>query len=121
MKRDLVDYLLRLQKQEDDMQKAVEEANELLQEGKFTEEQMNNIQNYMNVIHSNYQRVLYCKYLYDMPPKFIQKIRQKKLDRQLAKFIEEQADKDTVLQENEDYLNGIEEIVESVEGTEDNG
>lgn len=119
MKRDLIDYLLRLQKQEDDMQKAVEEANELLQDGKISEEQVNNIQNYMNIIHNNYQRVLYCKYLYDMPPKFIQKIQQKKLDKKLAKFIEEQADKDSVLDENEEALTGIEEIVENTDNFEE--
>ena len=118
MKRDLVDYLLNLQKQEDDMQKAVEQADDLLKEGLITQEQAENIINYMNTIHSNYQRVLYCKYLYELPPKFIQKIQQKKLNKKLAKFIEEKADKETIYEENKEAQEGIEDIVKKAEEIE---
>lgn len=114
MKKDLDLYLLQLQKQEDDMMKAVNEANELLTEGKMPKEQVEMIQKSMDIIHNNYQRVLYCKYLYSLPPKFIQKIRQKKLNRQLKKFMDEQADKESVVSENKDNLDIIEEAVYSV-------
>lgn len=118
MKRDLVDYLLNLQKQEDDMQKAVEQADDLLKEGLITQEQAENVINYMNTIHSNYQRVLYCKYLYELPPKFILKIQQKKLNKKLAKFIEEKADKETIYEENKEAQEGIEDIVKKAEEIE---
>ena len=63
MRRDFEEYLSVVQKQRTEMVKAVEEANELLMQGKMTQEQALNIQLQVNLIESNYQRLLYCRYL----------------------------------------------------------
>ena len=110
MKRDLEEYLIALQKQRDEMNKAAEEANSLLLEGKLDPEQANAIQTYFNTIEANYQRVLYCRYLYKLPPKFIQKIQQKKIHKELMEYMEKNADKESVLKENEDCLEKVSDI-----------
>lgn len=120
MRRDLEHYLSQLQKQYTEMGKAVTEANELIRDGKMTSEQAMQIQEMMNTINNNYQRVLYCRYLLNLPPKFIQKLEQKKLNAKLKKFQEEQADQETVINESQEALDGIEEIVnESSEGCDE--
>ncbi|MBQ6627916.1 MAG: hypothetical protein IJH65_03790 [Methanobrevibacter sp.] len=110
MKRDLEEYLIALQKQRDEMAKAADEANSLLLEGKIDSEQANAIQTYFNTIEVNYQRVLYCRYLYKLPPKFIQKIQQKKIHKELMAYMEKNADKESVIKENEECLKKVGEI-----------
>lgn len=112
MRRDLEKYLASLQKQYTEMEKAVNEANGLIKEGKMSSEQALQIQSMMNTINNNYQRVLYCRYLVNLPPKFIQKIQKKKEEAKLKKFIEEMADKESVEKENQEALDTIEETVD---------
>ena len=114
MRRDFEDYLLKVQKQRDDMLKAVDEANALALEGKIEESQVQAIQTYFNTLEANYQRILYCKYLYTLPPKFIQRLRQKKLTEELKKFLEKHADKDSILEENKECVENTEAIVEEI-------
>ena len=94
------------------MEKAVNEANELIKEGKMNSETASMIQGYMNKINENYQRVLYCRYLLNLPPKFIQKLQKKKLEKEMKKFIDKQADAESVVNENQECLDGIEEAVD---------
>ena len=112
MRKDLENYLTQLQKQYTSMEKAVSEANELIKEGKMSSEQALQIQNMMNTINNNYQRVLYCRYLLNLPPKFIQKLQQKKLAAEFKKLQEEHADEESVVNESQEALDGIEEIVD---------
>ena len=104
-----------MQKQLNEMEKAVNEANELIKEGKMKSEQAMQIQNYMVTINNNYQRVLYCRYLLKLPPKWIQKIMKKREDAKMKKFMEQQADQESVEQENQEALDGIKEIVDGSE------
>jgi len=115
MKKDLEEYLLALEKQHQDMQKAVDEANEMIKDGKISQEQASQILTYMSTIETNYQRVLYCRYLYNLPPKFIQKIQQKKLQKEMEKFREEHADDESVIGECQQDLDNINEIVKDDE------
>ena len=117
MKIDFEDYLLTVQKQVDDMNKAVEEANQLLADGKMSAETAEFIKKQMEIINANYQRLMYCKYLYTLPPKFIQKWRNKKLQKQAEKFMKEQADKEAVVKENKEALDTINDYIDEV--TED--
>ena len=110
MKKDLEKYLLSLQKQRDEMAKAAEEANKLIMEGKIQPEQAAAVQGYFNIIDSNYQRVLYCRYLYNLPPKFIQKLREKKLKKDLDEFVKKNADQESVEKENNDCMEKVGEI-----------
>ena len=112
MRRDLEQYLAIMQKQLNEMNKAVDEANELIKEGKLSSEQAMQIQNNMVNINNNYQRVLYCRYLLNLPPKFIQKIRRKREEAQMRKFAEQNADKESVEKENEQSLEEIKEVID---------
>lgn len=118
MKRDLEEYLLSLEKQHQDMKKAADEANQLLADGKISQEQANQILSYMTTIDTNYNRVLYCRYLANLPPKFIQKIQNKKIRDDLEKFQAEHSDRESIEEENQESLDGINEII-SEEGSED--
>ena len=111
MKRDLENYLSQLQKQFNEMEKAVNEANELIKEGKIDSQTAMNVQGWMNKINENYQRVLYCRYLVNLPPKFIQNIQRKKLEKQMKEFIEKQSDEQSVVAESQEALDSITEVV----------
>ena len=112
MKKDFENYLLSVQTQRDKMWKAVEEANSLAKEGNITNEQVAAIQAQLNLLEANYQRLVYCKYLYNLPPKFIQKIRSRKLAKQLNEFMENNADKTSVEKENEEAIEKVKEVIE---------
>lgn len=107
MRRDLEEYLITVQKQRDEMIKAVEEANQLILEGKISQEQVDSIQKYFNTLESNYQRILYCRYLYNLPPKFIQKLQKKKIEKELRKYFEQHADKESVIEENKECIEKV--------------
>lgn len=111
MKKDLEKYLVSVQQQRNEMVKAVEEANKLILEGKIQQEQVESIQNYFNILETNYQRILYCRYLYNLPPKFIQAFRKKKLEAELKKHIDNNADKDAVMEENSECINKVKEVL----------
>ena len=110
MRRDLEKYLITVQKQRDEMLKALDEANSLILEGKIQPEQVDSIQNYFNILESNYQRILYCRYLYNLPPKFIQKLMKKKLRKEMEEFVKNNADEETVVKENQECLEKVGEV-----------
>ena len=112
MRKDLENYLSQLQKQFNEMEKAVNEANELIRDGKIDSQTAMNVQGWMNKVNENYQRVLYCRYLVNLPPKFIQNLQKKKLEKQMKKFIEKQADEETVVAESQEALDNIVEVVD---------
>ena len=112
MRKDLENYLSQLQKQFNEMEKAVNEANELIRDGKIDSQTAMNVQGWMNKVNENYQRVLYCRYLVNLPPKFIQNLHKKKLEKQMKKFIEKQADEETVVAESQEALDNIVEVVD---------
>jgi len=110
-KRDLEKYLISVQKQRDEMLKAVNEANELLIKGNISPEQANSIQSYFNQLEVNYQRILYCRYLYNLPPKFIQKLQKKKIEKELKKYVDNKADEESVKKENQECLDKVKEEI----------
>ena len=111
MKRDFEEYLIKVQKQRDEMMKAVEEANKLIVEGKISQEQVESIQNYFTLLESNYQRILYCRYLYNLPPKFIQKLRSKKMAKELSEYMKNKADEESVVAENQECIEKVGEAI----------
>jgi len=111
MKRDLEKYLASLSKQREEMLKAVEEANKLIVKGEIDQNQVEMIQRHFNQVEANYQRVLYCRYLYNLPPKFIQVLQKKKLEKEMKKLIEMEADKESVMEENENCIDSVKEVI----------
>lgn len=112
MRKDLEKYIASMSKQVDAMTKAVEEAQKLATEGALTQEQVDNICAYATAVRSNYERVLYVRHLLMLPPKFIQKIRAKKLAKEQQKFVEAHSDRESVEKENEASIEAVKEITD---------
>ena len=94
------------------MEKAVKEANDLIREGKMDSQTAMNVQGWMDKINENYQRVLYCRYLVNLPPKFIQNMQKKKLEKQMKEFIKKHSDEESVVAESQEALDNITEVVD---------
>ena len=107
MRRDFEKYLVAVQKQKTRMDKALADAQELAQKGELEDSVAQNIMQRVQVIEANYQRLLYCKHLLNLPPRFIQKIQEKKWLKIQKEFEEQKADKESVVNENEVALDEI--------------
>mgnify|MGYP006988853404 CR=1 FL=1 len=111
MIRDFERYFVSLQKDYNKMLKSRDRVNEEIAKGLITEEQREQFEIWCNQVKVNYDRVNYMRYLLHLPPKFIQKIQQRNLDskmmKELKKFASEHADKDGVLAENKEALDGL--------------
>ena len=114
MKKDFEKYLVTVQKQHNDMQKALEEAQKLAQEGQISAKIAKNIKAQADIIEANYQRLLYCRHLYMLPPKFIQNIKKKKFELEQKKFFEQKADELGIKEENQKAIDELNKTVEKV-------
>lgn len=113
MRRDFEEYLVQVQKQRNNMNKALEELKEKALKGEVDPDTVNLISKNVTILETNYKRLLYCRHLLNLPPKFIQKIRVKKLLKKQEEFKKAQADSESVSQENREAINTIEDINES--------
>ena len=116
MKRDFERYFVEVQKDYNRMLKALEKVNEEISNGQVSDEQRQSFEQWFNQVKVNYDRVSYMRYLLHLPPKFIQKIQQRnvnsKMMKELKKYQEENADKDSVLNENKEALDNIDKELE---------
>lgn len=116
MKRDFERYFVEVQKDYNRMLKALEKVNEEISKGQVSDEQRQLFEQWFNQVKVNYDRVSYMRYLLHLPPKFIQKIQQRnvnsKMMKELKKYQEENADKDSVLNENKEALDNIDKELE---------
>lgn len=119
MKKDLDLYVLQLQKQMDLAEEAMEKAQEQVQKGMIKEEDISGLMQYCETVVTNYNRVLYCKYLLNLPPKFIQKMQQKKLTKKMVEFTMKNSDGDQVIKENDAAIEGICDITDKAESYEE--
>jgi len=119
MRRDLQRYLAEMQKQMNQMQAAFDEAQEKALTGEISQEVAAQVAEGYNLVKSNYQRVLYCNYALNLPPKFIQKLQQRKLDRKLKEYKESLADEQSVKEENEKAIESVKEIAGDKDETKD--
>lgn len=112
MRRDLERYILDLADQSIKMKAEVDKINKYAKEQEIPEEILNNLKTQIDIIEANYQRVLYCKYLLDLKPKWIRDIIDRKAKKKAKQFIARNADKDSVIKEGNVALNKIKEIFE---------
>ena len=116
MKRDFERYFVEVQKDYNRMLKALEKVNEEISKGQVSDEQRRSFEQWFNQVKVNYDRVSYMRYLLHLPPKFIQKLQQRnvnsKMMKELKKYQEENADKDSVLKENKEALDSIDKELE---------
>ena len=88
MKRDFNEYFVATQKQYTETLKVLEQVNKELEAGMCTQEQRDNFAQYFDAIRVNYERLAYVRYLLHKPPKFIQKLQEKKLDYLRDKWVQ---------------------------------
>ena len=116
MKRDFERYFVEVQKDYNRMLKTLEKVNEEISKGQVSDEQRRSFEQWFNQVKVNYDRVSYMRYLLHLPPKFIQKLQQRninsKMMKELKKYQEENADKDSVLKENKEALDSIDKEFE---------
>ena len=110
MRRDLEQYILSLADSAIKMRAEVEKINKVAEEQKIPQEILENLQRQVEIIDGNYQRVLYCKYLLDLKPKWIRKIIDKKAKKKALEFAKNKADRESVEKENEEALEKIKEV-----------
>lgn len=111
MKRDFERYFVEVQKDYNRMLKTLEKVNEEIKKGQVSDEQRQSFEQWFNQVKVNYDRVSYMRYLLHLPPKFIQKLQQRninsKMMKELKKYRYENADKDSVHEENKEALDNI--------------
>ena len=115
MKRDFEEYFTAVQKDYNRMLKDRDKINEEIKKGLVSTEQREMFDVWFNQVKMNYDRISYMWYLLHLPPKFIQKIQQKnvesKMMKELKKYQDLNADKETVLNENSEALDNIENSI----------
>ncbi len=113
MKKDVQAYFIQMQKQYNELNKMLDKVNKEIEQGLVTEEQKTNFENYYMAVKANYDRVAYLMHLLYQPPKFIQKLRNKKALREQEKALKEfeknKATLEDVTKENEKTLAKIKE------------
>lgn len=118
MIKDFKNYLVSVQKQYTEMTKLLEKVNKELEEGNCTWEQRENFATYYNNVKANYDRLMYVKYLLTKPPKFIQKLQQRKLAKEqdafLKKMRELHADEESIVEENSENLQAMKDLLDEV-------
>ena len=108
MKRDFKEYYVTLQRQYKQMKDIADKVNKEIEEGKVTQEQRDSFETYFSTVKANYDRVSYIVYLLDLPPKFIQKFKERKMkknyEKMLKEFQEQHSTKEDVIKENDEAL-----------------
>ena len=110
MRLDLERYILQLADQARQMREEVEKVNAVDKEQNLPVETVEFLNNQASLVEANYQRVLYCKYLLDLKPKWIRDLIDKKHKKKAEEFLKKKADKDSVIQENKEALDKVKEI-----------
>lgn len=108
MKKDVQAYFIQMQKQYNELNKMLDKVNKEIEQGLVTEEQKANFENYYMAVKANYDRVAYLMHLLYQPPKFIQKLRNKKAlkeqEKAMKEFEKNKATLEDVTKENEETL-----------------
>lgn len=110
MRRDLERYILDLADMSIKMRAELDKVNEQAKKFDYPQEVLDNLQKQVDIIDSNYQRVLYCKYLLDLKPAWIRKLIDKKAKKKAEEFMKKNADKESVKKESAEALEKIKEI-----------
>ena len=113
MKKDVQAYFIQMQKQYNELNKMLDKVNKEIEQGLVTEEQKTNFENYYMAVKANYDRVAYLMHLLYQPPKFIQKLRNRKAlkeqEKAMKEFEKNKATLEEVTKENEETLAKIKE------------
>lgn len=108
MKKDVQVYFIQMQKQYNELNKMLDKVNKEIEQGLVTEEQKANFESYYMAVKANYDRVAYLMHLLYQPPKFIQKLRNKKAlkeqEKAMKEFEKNKATLEDVTKENEETL-----------------
>lgn len=113
MKRDFEKFFTKLQLDYNVLLKQKEKIDEEFGNNLLTDKQYEMFLNYFNVVKTNYDRVHYVRYLLHKPPKFIEKLYEwwvkKDLEKEIKYFSDNNADEDSVLAENNKIIENVED------------
>lgn len=107
---DLERYIVVLANQSIKMREELEKIQKAAEKQDIPENIIESIKTQVDIIEGNYQRVLYCKYLLDLKPKWIRNIIDRNNKKKAEQFIKKHADKDSVIKENDEALKKIKEV-----------
>ena len=119
--KDVRKYYYTMYKQKEQMVKVLEEFNKAFEEGKVTEDQLENIKEQVNVISNNFTRVSYIISLLEMPNRDEKKEKYKKANKSILQgFAKLKATEADVVDENRSALDVIRAELKELTKTEDN-
>lgn len=121
MIKDVQQYFISMQKQMNAADKALEKVNKEVEAGLVSAQQKDNFTTWYHNIKTNYDRLAYIIYLLHLPPKFIQKIKARKLLKEQEKFFKkiETATREAVEKENTESLDNMTKLIDDLPSLEE--
>ena len=119
--KDVRKYYYTMYKQKEQMVKVLEEFNKAFEEGKVTEDQLENIKEQVDVISNNFTRVSYIISLLEMPNRDEKKEKYKQANKSILQgFAKLKATEADIVDENRSALDVIRAELKELTKTEDN-
>ncbi len=112
-KRDVALYFLQVQSQYFDMVKLAKEMNEELKKGFVTQEQVESIQNEMDILKANYERIAYIMLLLNKPNRKSKKSSEESIYKEWYDYLKG-ASKEAIMDENRDVLCDFKKFVKEI-------
>lgn len=102
---DVKAFFKQLQSQRDEMKADLADFENALAEGHITEDQLQSVKEDFDLVETNYQRVLYIMYLFDIPNRHSKKTKFLQANRKLIEqFSLNKSDEDALITENENVI-----------------
>lgn len=112
-KRDVALYFLQVQSQYFEMVKLAKEMNEELKKGFVTQEQVESIQNEMNILKANYERIAYIMLLLNKPNRKSKKSKEESIYKEWYDYLKG-ASKEAIMDENRDVLCDFKKFIKEI-------
>ena len=112
-KKDVLNYYLDVQNQYIDMLEISKELDKVLKQGIITEddERLINVENELNLIKNNYDRIAYILFLLNQPARKEKKKKEYKQNKKYYDYLES-ASKNVIMQEDANALKYLKSLVE---------
>lgn len=112
-KRDVALYFLQVQSQYFEMVKLAKEMNEELKKGFVTQEQVESIQNEMDILKANYERIAYIMLLLNKPNRKSKKSKEESIYKEWYDYLKD-ASKEAIMDENRDVLCDFKKFIKEI-------
>lgn len=112
-KRDVTLYFLQVQSQYFEMVKLAKELNEELKKGLITQEQLESVQNEMDILKANYERIAYIMLLLNKPNRKSKKSKEESIYKEWYDYLKG-ASKEAIMDENRDVLCDFKKFIKEI-------